>query len=142
MTEQYEYFLKNMSVRNPFETECNSDSTIFTIWFGITDIIDKMLSGANTMDDTFNEEIDTKDINSMFNIVQGMYVNGTRKFLFFYVPPIDKAPFNSFYPILRSPEDIVKFNEILKSFVEDFKELYPGTNIFIYNSYNEFHYNL
>jgi len=140
MTEQYEYFLKNMSVGNPFEHEWNSDSTIFAIWFGINDIIDKMLSGANTKDDTFNEEIDTKDINSMFNMVQGMYVNGARNFLFFYVPPIDKAPFNSFYPILRSPEDIVKFNKILKGFVEEFKDQYPDTNVFIYNSYNEFHY--
>jgi len=35
-----------------------------------------------------------------------MYDNGARNFLFFYVPAIDKAPVNSFYTILRSPEEI------------------------------------
>ncbi|KAG4103540.1 hypothetical protein H8356DRAFT_1072546 [Neocallimastix lanati (nom. inval.)] len=111
MTEQYELFFNNMSAGKQFEHEWNGDSTLFAIWFGINDLIDKTINGEKIIVDTISEEIDTKDIISMFK-------NGSR----------------------HSRGNLPNLILNLKSFVEDLKDRYSDTNIFIYNSYDEFRY--
>eukprot|EP00833_Pecoramyces_ruminatium_P002818 jgi/Orpsp1_1/1176850/evm.model.c7180000059258.1 len=134
MTEQYQYFLKNMAQGKKFGN-WKGDSSLFAIWFGINDIGSKRRNEGLT-----SSQIDEKIATSMFNMIEGMYKEGARNFMFIYVPPIEKCPVysNGMNPNIKT--DVPNYNNNLNKYAKNFQASHPDTNVFVYDSYNEFDY--
>ncbi|ORX84870.1 hypothetical protein BCR32DRAFT_217495 [Anaeromyces robustus] len=142
MTDQYAWFLKNMSKGKKF-ANWDGDTSLFVIWFGINDI-----NGMSGIDDVLNSGINEKIATSIFNMVEGMYKEGAKNFLFIYVPSLVKFPAyanedgtgvyneNLSYVIDEVPE----YNNNLNQYAKNFQEIHPDTNVFVYNAYDEFDY--
>ncbi|CAI7664489.1 unnamed protein product [Penicillium bialowiezense] len=72
------------------------------------------------------------------SLMEKLYANGARKFLFLNVPPVSRAPL-----ILNQGTDVVKahaawlksYNEGLKAMIDDFKAKNSGTTIVLYDSW-------
>lgn len=69
------------------------------------------------------------------SLVEKIYANGGRKFLFLNVPPVSRAPL-----ILNQGTDVVKahaawltsYNEGLKAMIDDFKANNSGVRVYCY----------
>jgi len=131
MTEQYDWFLKNMAPGKKFGN-WKGESSLFAIWFGINDLGSK---GNNS-----GSQIDERIATSMFNMVDGMYKQGGRNFMIIYVPPIEKCPvyLNGMNSNIKAFVPV--YNNILNKHAKDFQASHPDTNVFVYDSYNEFDY--
>jgi phospholipase/lecithinase/hemolysin len=134
MTEQYNWFLKNMAPGKQF-SNWKGESSLFAIWFGINDIGSKRRNEGLT-----SSQIDEKIATSMFNMIDGMYKQGARNFMFIFVPTIEKCPAysNGNNPNIKS--DIPNYNSNLNKYAKNFQASHPDTNVFVYDSYNEFDY--
>ncbi|ORX75220.1 hypothetical protein BCR32DRAFT_249723 [Anaeromyces robustus] len=132
MTEQYEFFNNQMTVGKKY-SNWTSDETLMTIWFGINDVFGKTY--APIMQKYSNEVIDEMTAKSMFNIVNKLYDHGLRNFLFMNVPPMDKFPIFKDYPDII--DYVIKFNNVIQKYVENFQSSKPDTNVFIYNAFDE-----
>lgn len=133
MTTQYDYFLKKMTKGMEFD-DWEGDSTLFAIWFGINDIGNK-----NRWNGISSDEYDDMIIARMFSMVEGMYENGGRNFLFLYVPTIERSPF---FTIENSnpyiAPNIVNYNKVLNKYASMFNKAHSDANVFVYDAYSEF----
>jgi hypothetical protein len=128
MTEQYSYFLKNMGTGKKYNT-WKGETTLFAIWFGINDL------GAKNRNDS---SIDERIADSMFSMVEGMYKEGARHFMFIYVPNIEKCPTYANNNTIKTYVPI--YNNNLNKYAKNFQATHPNTNVMVYDSYTEFEY--
>lgn len=135
MTEQYKYFVNNMSAGKKFSS-WKGESTLFAVWFGIND-----LGGKNRWSGLTSSQIDENIMKSMFKMVEGMYTHGGRNFIFFYVPPVEKSPYyvnNGNANVIGA--DIPNYNQALKKYAKAFSEAHSDATVFVYDAYSEFTY--
>ncbi|ORX61256.1 hypothetical protein BCR36DRAFT_315816 [Piromyces finnis] len=128
MTEQYSYFLKHMGKGQKFNT-WKGETTLFTIWFGINDLLSKRGTGTSV-----DEQIAT----SMFEMIEGMYNEGGRNFMIFFVPDVSKSPL--YYGNETQKTYIPAYNQILNKYAMMYQASHPDTNFFVYNTFSEFEY--
>lgn len=130
-TKQCVFFKLKMTKGKQFDN-WKSESTLFTIWFGINDIFKTKLS---------QEETVKVSIEHMYNTTHTLYNYGAKNILFINIPPTDKFPWavelnNKEY--LKEFTD--KFNKGYEEMITKFSKNHEDANIFLYNSFDEFNY--
>jgi len=124
--EQYQKFDSTFTAGKPLK-QWETNNTLFAIWFGINDINLSPISRA----DTINEST-----TAMSNLISKLYYNGARNFLIINVPPTEDLQFVKERNV--DAEYIASYNEEVKAKMIKFNTSYPDTNVFIYNSNDEF----
>jgi len=124
--EQYQIFDSTFTAGKPLK-QWETNNTLFAIWFGINDINLSPISRA----DTINEST-----TAMSNLISKLYYNGARNFLIINVPLIENLQYIKEHNV--DTEYITSYNEEVKAKMIKFNTSYPDTNVFIYNSYDEF----
>ncbi|ORX76943.1 hypothetical protein BCR32DRAFT_196619, partial [Anaeromyces robustus] len=134
MTKQYEWFTKNMLTGQKY-SNWDGESSLFIVWFGINDI-----NGKSRITKKTSSEVDELITTSMFNMVNDMYDNGAKNFMFIYVPPMEKFPAYINNRNTNIKTEVINFNENLNKFAKNFQATHLDTNVLVYNSYDEFNY--
>jgi len=129
-------FVPKMTGDGPF-TDWNSNNSLFGIWFGINDVGN--LSWGNK--DLNRLDYEAMDLLIYFNLVEELYNNGARNFIFLGVPSIDRSPFYTVdYPDSTIKERVDRYNNLLKDKIQEFYGKHDDVNAFYYDTYSEFVY--
>lgn len=126
MTNQFEFFKNQMALGKKY-SNWSGDKSLIGIWFGINDIHAEVNSGLDVSEETAE---------SLINIVNDLYSEGGRNFLFINIPSIEKFPMYSDWK-LTIEELILNLNSALEKKVMEFHMSHNDANIFIYNAYDE-----
>ncbi|KAK4505125.1 hypothetical protein PRZ48_003088 [Zasmidium cellare] len=111
-----------------------SHDTLITFWFGINDIIRAFQWENRT-------EVWKKDLTTYRESIEKVYHGGGRNFLFFNVPPIERAPLT-----VALGEDLQKkkaiqvaeWNQELFNMVHDFTKRHNDTTTFWWDTYKSY----
>eukprot|EP00833_Pecoramyces_ruminatium_P017333 jgi/Orpsp1_1/1191365/evm.model.d7180000085185.1 len=130
LPNQYKIFKKQMTEGKQFN-HWESESSLFTFWFGVSDMINSEVSEEETIE---------KSLNVMFKIANKIYENGARNILFFNIPPLEKSPYAKIKELQYITQFVEKYNKAIKEKVKVYSKKHPEANVFLYDSIGEFNF--
>ncbi|ORY54136.1 hypothetical protein LY90DRAFT_670219 [Neocallimastix californiae] len=133
MLYEYQKFLDIMTEGKQYGDRWNSTSSLFAIWIGTNDILN-----VNRWK-RVNREFD-KVNKVLFNLVEGMYYEGARNFLFLNIPPMERSPYNKRGNRNYLKNYITYFNKVIYNYSENLFKNHPDINLFIYDTNGQYNY--
>ncbi|GAA5978541.1 hypothetical protein JCM5350_003133 [Sporobolomyces pararoseus] len=113
------------------EVKWQSNSTLFTVWFGINDVGFATVSNQNS---TAQRPL---IFATYWNVVDLLYAQGARNILFLGVPPTQRTPFvQSTNEVIVSifEEAIAGYNAHLYEFAQTLSQKYPDMNVALFDT--------
>jgi len=104
---------------HPAEAPWQSDSTLFAIMIGINDVGNSW-DWTNVTQSGFHKVL----LNRYFEMVENLFQNGARSFLFINVPPIDRAPLfieQGAANAAKVKASLADYNSQFKTYIDVFK---------------------
>ncbi|KAI3022375.1 CAZyme family CE16 [Aspergillus niger] len=131
LASQFRLF-EDVYADKPASAPWSAEDAVFGVWIGINDI-------GNAYYSTDAETYTPKLISRLESLVEEVYKNGGRKFLFLNVPPTSRSPL-----FLEQGEEVVKqhaeylsvYNENLEGMVDDFTKKKGDVTTVLYDSWS------
>ncbi|GLA37213.1 hypothetical protein AnigIFM63309_004094 [Aspergillus niger] len=131
LASQFRLF-EDVYAAKPASAPWSAEDAVFGVWIGINDI-------GNAYYSTDAETYTPKLISRLESLVEEVYKNGGRKFLFLNVPPTSRSPL-----FLEQGEEVVKqhaeylsvYNENLEGMVDDFTKKKGDVTTVLYDSWS------
>ncbi|GLA13817.1 hypothetical protein AnigIFM62618_011072 [Aspergillus niger] len=131
LASQFRLF-EDVYAAKPASAPWSAEDAVFGVWIGINDI-------GNAYYSTDAETYTPKLISRLESLVEEVYKNGGRKFLFLNVPPTSRSPL-----FLEQGEEVVKqhaeylsvYNENLQGMVDDFTKKKGDVTTVLYDSWS------
>ncbi|KAL3248772.1 hypothetical protein ABHI18_011894 [Aspergillus niger] len=131
LASQFRLF-EDVYAAKPASAPWSAEDAVFGVWIGINDI-------GNAYYSTDAKTYTPKLISRLESLVEEVYKNGGRKFLFLNVPPTSRSPL-----FLEQGEEVVKqhaeylsvYNENLEGMVDDFTKKKGDVTTVLYDSWS------